>query len=176
MTELGKIESLFFKILEDLTNYLDNLTLVGGWMPYVYSKFLWNNLVVQPVTTVDIDFGFGNITTKVYPKTIFEILSKLDYTERHPQMDRLYPVVLCKEGKIPIDFITSPEINAKTIERFMGKQMSVNKIENFDFLLEHKIPIDVNNGINKAIHRIYCPSPSAFLYHKAATFIDREDE
>ena len=26
------------------------------------------------------------------------------------------------------------------------------------------------------IHRIHCPKPSAFLYHKTATFIDRDDE
>ena len=28
----------------------------------------------------------------------------------------------------------------------------------------------------KGNYKIYCPKPSAFLYHKGATFIDREDE
>jgi len=58
LINLGKIESVFFSVLEDLRDYLGDLTLVGGWMPYVYSRFLWNNLTVKEITTVDIDFGF----------------------------------------------------------------------------------------------------------------------
>lgn len=176
MTEFVYLESVFFKVLGDLKDFLADLTLVGGWMPYVYSRFLWNNLVVKLVTTVDIDFGFGKTKTKVYPKTIFEMLSSLDYTERHPRMDRLYPVVLYKEGKIPIDFITFPEITNETIEKFVGRQININKIEKFDFLLKYRIPLDVKAKSQKATYKIYCPKPSAFLYHKAATFIDRENE
>lgn len=59
MTDLDKIESVFFNVLEDLKDYLVDLTLVGGWMPHVYSRFLWNNPAIKTVTTVDIDFGFG---------------------------------------------------------------------------------------------------------------------
>lgn len=176
MTELKNIESVFFKVLGDLEDYLADLTLVGGWMPYVYSRFLWNNLVVKPITTVDIDFGFGQAKTKVYLKTIFEILSSLDYTERHPRMDRLYPVVLYKEGKIPIDFITFPEIADEVIEKFVGRQIDINKIEDFNFLLKHRIPVDVKYKKQRLTYKIYCPKPSAFLYNKAVTFIDRENE
>lgn len=176
MTDLEKIESIFFQVLEDLRAYLGDLTLVGGWMPFVYSRFLWNNLVVKPVTTVDIDFGFGKVETGIYPKTIFELLSRLDYTERHPKMDRIYPVVLYKGGKIPIDFITFPDIAEEVIENFIGKQININKIERFDFLLKNRIPVKVAAQGGKAAYEIYCPRPSAFLYHKGATFMDRENE
>lgn len=88
MTELEYLESTFFKVLGDLKEYLDDLTLVGGWLSYVYTKYLWNNLAIKPVTTVDIDFGVGAGETRVYPRTIFELLSSLDYKERHPQIDR----------------------------------------------------------------------------------------
>lgn len=50
MIKLNKIESLFFHVLEDLKDYLYDLTLVGGWVPYVYSRFLWNNVLAKPVT------------------------------------------------------------------------------------------------------------------------------
>lgn len=176
MTDVEKIESIFFKVLNDLKDYLEDLTLVGGWMPYVYSRFLWNNLVVKPITTADIDFGFGQAKTRVHPKTIFELLSPLDYTERHPKMDRLYPVVLYKEGKVPIDFITFPDIADSVIEKFVGSQININKIDKFDFLLKFRIPINVKSKAQKTSYKIYCPKPSAFLYHKAATFIDRENE
>ena len=79
MTDFEKIETIFFKVLKDMEDYLGDLTLVGGWMPYIYSRFLWNNLMVKPVTTVDIDFGFGETKPRIHSKTIFEILSGLDY-------------------------------------------------------------------------------------------------
>jgi len=89
-------------------------------------------------------------------------------------MDRLYPVVLYKEGKVRIDFITPPKIQKGIIEKIVGIQIDINKIEKFDFLLKHRLAVDIKN--KKDIYRIHCPKPSAFLYHKAATFIDREDE
>jgi hypothetical protein len=161
-------------VLGDLREYLDDLTLVGGWLSYVYAKYLWNNLAIKPVTTADIDFGFGAGETRVYPRTIFELLSSLDYKERHPQMDRMYPVVLYKEGKVRLDFIAPPTIEKNIIDKIVGNQIDINIIEKFDFLLKYRIIVDIKN--KKEVYTVHCPKPSAFLYHKAATFIDREDE
>lgn len=174
MTEIENIENIFFKVLEDLKDYLPDLTLVGGWMPYVYSKFSWNNLEAKLITTTDIDFGIDSSKTKVHPRTIFELLSTLDYKERHPEMDRMYPVVLYKEGKVRLDFIAAPKIKKEVIEKLVGSQIDINKIDKFGFLLEHKIIIEVKD--KKKTYKINCPKPSAYLYHKGATFIDREDE
>lgn len=151
MTELDKLESIFFDVLNDLKNYLSDLTLVGGWIPYIYAKFLWNNLTAKLITTTDIDFGFGESKTEVYPKTIFQMLSPLDYTERHPRMDRIYPVVLYKKGKIRIDFITFPEVSPDAIEKFIGRQININKIENFDFLLKYRIPVNIHDKSKKTL-------------------------
>lgn len=174
MTELEYLESVFFKVLADLKDYLADLTLVGGWLPYVYSRFMWNNLVVKPITTTDIDFGLGADTAKVYSRTIFDLLSSLDYKERHPQMDRMFPVVMYKEGKIRLDFIAPPKIKDAMIEKVVGKQIDINKVEKFDFLLKYRTLINIRD--KKAVYNINCPKPSAFLYHKGATFIEREDE
>jgi len=32
-------EKAFFKVLEDLRNYLPYLVVVGGWVPYLYRDF-----------------------------------------------------------------------------------------------------------------------------------------
>ena len=176
MIEIENIETIFFNVLEDLKDYLADLTLVGGWMPYVYSKYLWDNLAVKPITTTDIDFGVGYTKAKVHPKTIFELLSTLDYKERHPRMDRVYPVVLYKEGKVRLDFIAPRGIKDEIVEKFVGRQININKIDKFEFLLKYRIGIEIENKRKKRTYNINCPRPSAFLYHKAATFIDREDE
>jgi len=170
------IEGVFFNVLEDLKDYLADLTLVGGWLPYVYSRFLWNNLVVKPVTTTDIDFGITDIKSKVYTRTIFEFLTTLDYKERHPQMDRLYPVVLYKEGKVRLDFIAPSRIRDEIIENLVGKQIDIYKIDKFDFLLKNIIAIDLKDKKKGRTYKINCPKVSAFLYHKGAIFLNRDDE
>jgi len=172
---LEKIEAVFFNVLEDISDYLPDLTLVGGWMPYVYSNYLWKKSVRNPVVTVDIDFGVDESVTGKYSKTIFETLSSLDYKERHPKMDRLFPVVLYKE-KIPVEFITYPAVDIKAIENMLGQQIQINKIEKFDFLLKHRIPVSIQTKKKSKTYTLNCPKPSAFLYHKGATFIDRENQ
>jgi len=176
LNDIKRLELLFFEVLQDLKDYLDDFTLVGGWLSYVYSNFLWHNFEVQAVTTVDIDFGFGGNKTKPHSKTIFEVLSSLNYKERHLRIGKLYPVVLYKQGEIPIDFITSPKTKEKLVEGLVGRQISINKIDKFDFLLENRIPIKVRAEREKISYIIQCPKPSAYLYHKAATFIDREEK
>lgn len=170
-----KIEAIFFNVLEDISDYLPDLTLVGGWMPYIYSRFLWKTSVRNPVTTVDIDFGVDQSVAGDYSKTIFETLSSLDYKERHLKMDRMFPVVLYKE-KVPIEFITYPAVDIKAIEKMVGQQIQINKIDKFDFLLKHRISINIQGKQKNKSYRINCPKPSAFLYHKGATFIDRENK
>ena len=129
MIELEYLESTFFKVLGDLREHLDELALVGGWLSYVYAKYAWGNLAIKPVTTTDIDFGLGAGRMRVYPKTIFELLSSLDYKERHPQMDRMYPVVLYKEGRVRLDFIAPPTIEKSIIDKIVGSQIDINRIE-----------------------------------------------
>jgi len=124
LTSLYKLEFLFFRVLEDLKSYLNDLTLVGGWLPYVYTKFLWKNIIAKPVTTVDVDFGFGEVDINNYPNTIFDRLSSLNYDEHHLKLGKLYPVVLLKEGKIPVDFITYPEIADEVLEKFISISLS----------------------------------------------------
>ncbi|MBF0386684.1 MAG: hypothetical protein HQL20_02375 [Candidatus Omnitrophica bacterium] len=172
---LNKVEAVFFDVLEDLKDYLPDLTIVGGWMPYIYSNFLWKNFVRIPVTTADIDFGVDESGNLKHPKTIFETLSGLNYTERHPRMDRMFPVVLLKE-KVLVEFITYPDVDFKAIEKLVGGQMQVNKIEKFDFLLKHRVLITAKAPRGKGTYVLNCPAPSAFLYHKGATFISRENK
>lgn len=153
-----KIETVFFNVLDDLKDYLDDLTIVGGWM-----------------TTADIDFGVDQSITRIYPRTIFETLSSLNYSERHPRMDRMFPVVLLKE-KIPIEFITYPDVDIHAIEKIVGGQIQINKINKFDFLLKYRTPIQISVKKKNKTYVVNCPRPSAFLYHKGATFIDRENK
>ncbi|MFC1566301.1 GSU2403 family nucleotidyltransferase fold protein [bacterium] len=171
---IEKIETVFFNVLEDINAYLSDLTLVGGWMPYIYSNFLWKTYIKNPVTTVDIDFGVNQTIKGKYSKTIFETLSSLNYKEHHLKMGKMFPVVLYKE-RMPVEFITYPSVDMKVVEKMVGQQILINKIDKFDFLLKHWVTINVR-AKKKKTYTLNCPKPSAFLYHKGATFIDRENK
>lgn len=173
MINQDDFESIFFKVLEDLKDYLPDLVLVGGWLSYIYSNYLWNNPEIKSITTTDIDFGISPVKTKKYLHTIFDHLSSLDYQERHPQMNKMYPVILYKSGRIRLDFIASPDISKNILEKVVGSQIEINKLENFDFLLNHTLRIEIKKKRMKYL--VCCPTPSAFLYHKAATFLERND-
>ncbi len=176
MANNAEIEAIFFRVLDDLREYLGDLTLVGGWLAYVYPRFLWDNLNINPVTTVDVDFGVSSDKPRVHKQTIFQILSGLDYTERHLSMDRMYPVVLFKEGKVRVDFISSSDIPHEVVEQLVGSEMSISRLKDFDFILKHRLQVNIENKKSRKTYSLYCPKPAAYIYHKAATFVDREDE
>ena len=51
----------------------------------------------------------------------FEVLSSLNYKERHLHIGKIYPVVLYKQGEIPVDFITSPKTKDKLAKELVGR-------------------------------------------------------
>ena len=169
-------ETILFDVLKDLKEYLNDLVLVGGWLPYVYIKHVWKNVSIQPVTTVDIDFGLKKPLLEKHSKTIFQTLSDLTYSERHVKLGKLYPVVMYKEKKIPIDFICSHDLPDSVIERVLGRQIIISRVDGFDFLVKNLEPIRLGLSLKKQRHTyvVNCPKPSAFIYHKAMTFDTRE--
>ena len=66
------------------------------------------------------------------------------------------------------------EIYGAEAER-VGRQVEISKIDKFDFLLKNRISVTVQHRGKGKSYTVNCPRPSAFLYHKGATFIDRED-
>lgn len=182
MTDLKQLEKLFFKVIDDLEEYLPYLVLVGGWVPYLYVKYLWKNIIVYPVTTSDIDFGVGEINRDItISESIYSKISKMRYKERHLRMDRMFPIVpiledSSKTSRIIIEFITTPDVNQSYIERLVGRQILVNRIDKFDIPLKDSIQISITNRDGGRSYHIYVPPPHIFLFHKALVFVERENE
>lgn len=53
-------EKLLIKVINDLADFLPYLVLVGGWVPYIYARYMWKDVPNIAVTTGDIDFGVGD--------------------------------------------------------------------------------------------------------------------
>lgn len=159
---------LLLKVLKDLEDFLPYLILVGGWVPYLYSKYLWKGVRHEPLTTVDIDWGFKDVPFRG-PETISERVRKKHYGEHHASMDRLNPFVpvvrLEKEDlKADVEFITAPETSEKVKENLVGKEIKINEIEDFDILLESPVKVNVQKI------EVILANPAIFTFHKLLTF------
>jgi len=164
---------LFFEVLSDIKEYLDTLVLVGGWVPYIYAKYLWKTIKKMPLGTSDIDLGIPITIKKIPDNTIYEKLSS-KYGKHHISMDREFPIVF-HLNNVEIHFISSREITESTIDKLVGRQIHINGVDCFEVLLNKIIKINIqDNKTHK--YQIYIPKPAAYIYHKGLTFIDRQSE
>lgn len=106
-------EKLLIKVIGDLADFLPYLVLVGGWVPYIYAKYIWKDVPNMAVTTGDIDFGVGDHDFDG-KDTVASRVQRLGYGERHASMDRLIPFVpivkdASGDAKAEVEFITDPK-------------------------------------------------------------------
>ena len=160
MPDKSGFEADLFGVLDDLSAYLADLTLVGGWVPYLYARFLWRNSGATPVFTSDVDLGLAPEQARMHKKTIFETLSSLKYAERHLELGKLYPVVFYRKNKTRLDFIAPAGAGDYAANRLLGREISLNRLEDFAFLIDNAIEIpepgDLPPGLpERAGERLY---------------------
>jgi hypothetical protein len=167
-------EKLLLKVIDDLTDFLPYLVLVGGWVPYIYAKHIWKNVPNMAVTTGDIDFGVGSKDFDGQD-TIASRVLKLGYGERHVSMDRLYPFVpivkdIAEGTKAEVEFITDPKVPRNILNKIIGVEIKINEIQHFNLLLSSIVTVQMDGK------SLQIPTEAMFTFHKLLTFIDRENK
>ena len=162
--------ALLLKVLRDLEAFLPYLVLVGGWVPLLYSRYLWG-IKQEPLTTIDIDFGFKDVPYKGN-WTVADQVVKMNYGEHHFAIGRAIPFVPIvkiekKDLKADVEFITGPETSSGIKERLIGREILINTIQDFDILFENTMMLDVEG------FPITVPNPAIFVFHKLLTFDQR---
>ncbi len=172
-------EKAFFKVLQDLRNYLPYLVVVGGWVPYLYRNYLWKGETDKPYLTADIDIGIKTKIKDFRQDSIYKRLTKLQYSERHVSIGKAYPVV--PEVKlnnsavpIPVEFISGKDMPENYLRKLIGSEILVNKLEYFEIILENVTKIKIK-GKTTSID-VCIPSPENYIFHKLLTFPLRPDQ
>ena len=167
-------EKLLIKVIDDLADFLPYLVLVGGWVPYIYARYIWKNVPNMAVTTGDIDFGVG---AQDYngKDTVASRVQKLGYGERHVSMDRSFPFIpIVKDAsgdvKAEVEFITDPKVSRKLVNKIVGQEIKINEIQHFSLLLGSVLTAQMD------LKSIQIPTESMFTFHKLLTFVDRENK
>lgn len=164
---------LLLKVLDDLEGFLPHLVLVGGWVPFLYTRYLWKGVKQEPLTTTDIDFGLKG-TGYLGKETITDRVIKKRYGEHHLRLGHdspFVPVVQIKEKhlKADVEFIAALDLSSHVKSRLLGDGILLNKIKNFDVLLEKTMELPVES------FRVVVPEPALFVFHKLLTFCQREE-
>ena len=166
-------EKLLIKVIDDLADFQPYLVLVGGWVPYIYARYIWKNVPNLAITTSDIDFG---VVAQGFDgkDTIASRVQRLGYGELHVSMDRMIPYVpIVKDAieniKAEVEFITDPKVSRKIVNKIVGKEIKINEIEHFSLLLESVITVGMDE------RKIQIPTESMFVFHKLLTFVQRQD-
>ncbi|MCB4757395.1 MAG: nucleotidyltransferase domain-containing protein [Elusimicrobia bacterium] len=161
---------LLLKVLKDLEDFLPYLVLVGGWVPFLYSRYLWTDMNQEPLLTRDIDFGLKN-TPYQGNETIADRVTRKKYGEHHLEIGKdipFVPVVKSEQGtQAEIEFISDAKTSDAISKKLVGREILVNKLPFVDILLRKTIPVNVD-GIFVNI-----PHPAGYVFHKILTFTER---
>lgn len=173
MSKTFQGEKLLIKVIDDLADFLPYLVLVGGWVPYIYAKYIWKNVPNLAVTTTDIDFGVG-VEGFDGKDTVASRVQRLGYGERHVTMDRTVPFVpIVKDAignlKAEVEFITDPKVSRAVVNKIIGREIKINEIEHFNLLLESVITAKMGE------REIQIPTESMFVFHKLLSFVQRQN-
>ncbi|MCG2711557.1 MAG: nucleotidyltransferase domain-containing protein [Candidatus Omnitrophica bacterium] len=171
--EFQSNNKLLIKVINDLSDFLPYLVIVGGWVPYIYAKYIWKNVPNMAVTTGDIDFGVGAQDFKG-KDTVSSRVQKLGYGERHVSMDRPFPFVpivkdTAGDAKAEVEFITDPKEPRDLVNKIMGTAIKINEIKHFSLLLGSVVTVKMDD------RDVQIPTEDMFTFHKLLTFIDRQN-
>jgi len=172
-------EKAFFKVLEDLRDYLPYLVIIGGWVPYLYRNYLWKGEVDKPYLTADIDIGIKTKIKDFRQDSIYKRFTELQYSERHVSIGKAYPVVpevKLSNGAVPIpvEFISGKDMPENYLRKLIGSEILVNKLEYFEIILEDTVKIKTEAKTSSI--EIFIPSPENYVFHKLLTFPLRPDQ
>lgn len=173
-------EALLFKVLKDLEPYKEQAVLIGGWLPYIYVHFLWQQTKpVKIVATYDIDIAL-NEAYDFQGKLITEHLGSISAYRKQPLYDK-EPTPFAfllkeQEQEMRLDFISHELMDPAIMKKMAGRNLAVIPLTYIDILLkqENIMELHIKNPVIKTSLRI--PYPAVYVFVKGLTLDDMDDK
>lgn len=159
------------KAMQVLEPYLDEIVLVGGWVPLLYRRYGYMSSPHPLLRTIDIDIVVpGRVEDRGRP-TIDQLLSRAGYEPRvHPSDDALVKYELASPVT-EIEFLT-PEIGRPgRATRRVQQGLTAQALRYLQILLENTVKISIDDTVcgSDISLTVTVPSPGAFIYQKGLT-------
>ena len=170
--EASKTDLLsLLKAIEVLAPYLDEIVIVGGWVPFLYHRYGQRPSPHPLLRTMDIDVVVPRHVEERERPSIDELLSRAGYEARIYGSD--VPVIKYEltSPVTEIEFLT-PEVGkpgkaALTVQRGLIAQA----LRYLQILLENTKKMEISDTIDGSDINLVVtvPSPGAFIYQKGLT-------
>ena len=160
-----------FRVLKVLSPYLDEIVVVGGWVPFLYDRYGQMPSPHPLPRTIDIDVAVPRHIKRHGRPTIDELLLQAGYQARVSSSD--IPAVMYEldSPAAEIEFLT-PEIG-KPGKVVVGVQRGLNAqaLRYLQILLENTRKTEIKDTTGGSIIdlAVNVPSPGAFVYQKGLT-------
>lgn len=149
--------------------HLRNLIVVGGWCPYLYSRYVWKT-PSPSMLTMDIDFAVKNMTPDRFSEPVYKTLLASKLIPRRIDIDdenRVQFNYLADKMLIPIDFITTTTVLPKGQKIYPTPNVQCNPIPELEVALRVK-PILTTIPCSGTPLEVQILSPAAFVIIKSA--------
>jgi len=157
--------------IEVLAPYLDEIVIVGGWVPFLYNKY---GEIPSPhplLRTMDIDVVVPRRVEEHGRPTIDELLSRAGYEARIYGSDVTVVKYELASPVTEIEFLT-PEVGRPGKTALAVQHgLTAQALRYLQILLENTKKIEINDTIDGSDISLVVtvPSPGAFIYQKGLT-------
>ena len=160
------IETL--KVLEP---YLDQIVIVGGWVPFLYHSYGRMPSQNPLVRTMDIDVAVPRTLPERGSLTVNDLLTEAGYRVRLYGSDSTIVKYELPTSGAEVEFLTAEvgQTGKPTLQVQRG--LSAQKLRYVGILLENTVTIQVREVIDRTPVQlaVKLPSPAAYVYQKGLT-------
>lgn len=166
------------RVLFVLKEYLPNIVLIGGCVPYIYWKHIYG-AAVPPVYTTDLDVLIPN-TIPVHARPIASLLDDAGFRGRVLELSHIQHFKF-ESVTVPgfeVEFRT-PEPGGKRVETLVVQSgLRAQVLPGLRILLAHNMTVGITGQVEgRAVDlMVRVPTPGAFVLNKATSYLDTHGE
>lgn len=170
----------FFKALQVLRDYLPQIVIGGGWVPFIYYHYLLADKSMTPMHTKDIDLLVADSVPVVGGETIDQLLKDAGLSENFRSLHN--PPITCYEGQIEgaeveIEFLTQQRGVGQSAALEVQAGLNAQALRYISILLENPIEVEIDDLLLAPGRplSVRVPMPGAFIFHKGLVFPRRAE-
>ncbi len=177
-----QVNEALLRALMLLKDYLPDIVISGGWVPYLYHRYVVANPPAEPIRTHDLDLVVPERLPPKGRKPLDQILSEAGFT---PILASDASPPVCKyayekEGlEIEIEFLTKLKGSEEAVTKTVQKGLVAQALRYIEILRENAFPISIADQLadgTKVALIVNVPRPAAYIFQKGLIFPKRKEK
>ena len=160
-------------VLFILRDYLPNVILIGGCVPYIYSRYMFGSNL-PPVYTKDLDILASN-EVPILKESIVSLLVNAGYKGRVLKIDQnqFFKFESRSATGFEVEFLTTEPTKMHGESMVIQSGLRAQILPGLDLLLVHNTEVKIRDKIDgKTIDiKVHVPTPGAFVLNKINSYL-----